>query len=145
MKITTDTNILVSGTFWKGDSDKILGLIDKGEIELVLSKELIEEYNEVINRDEIIEKIERKNLILNEAVQKIINDSIIVEPKQKVDIVKEDPDDNIILECALEGGVDYLITKDVHLLKLKEFKGIKILTPPELLIHYKQKELNLNN
>jgi len=133
MKVVLDTNVLVSGTFWKGDSDRIVNHIDDGEIELVLSEEIIEEYNNVIYRDEIMNKIERKGLILNESVLKIIKNSKIVEPQQKLDIVKEDPDDNIILECAIEGNVDYIITNDNHLLKLKEFKEIKIIKPEEFL------------
>ncbi len=133
MKIIADTNVLVSGTFWKGDSDKIIDLIDKGEIELVISEELIEEYNDVINRDEVMDKIEKKNLILNESAQRIIKHATIIKPKQKLDIIKEDPDDNIILECAIEGNVDYIISKDKHLLKLKEFREIKIIKPEEFL------------
>lgn len=65
MKVVLDTNVLVSGTFWRGDSSKIVNLIDIGKIELILSEELIKEYNDVINRKEIMDKIERKNLILN--------------------------------------------------------------------------------
>jgi putative PIN family toxin of toxin-antitoxin system len=133
MKIVLDTNILVSGTFWKGDSARILELTDAKEIELILSEELIEEYNEVISRDEILDKVQNKDLILNKSVQKIIQNSTIVEPSKKFDIVKEDPDDNIILECALEGKVDYIISNDKHLLNLNEFEGMKIVTPEEFL------------
>ena len=133
MKITTDTNILVSGTFWRGDSARILKMIDNGEIELILSEELIEEYKDVINRDEIIGKIKNKNLILNKAIVKILKDATIVEPRKKLNIVIEDPDDNMVLECAIEGKSDYIITNDNHLLKLKEYQGIKILTPEEFL------------
>lgn len=84
MKIVLDTNVLVSGTFWKGNSAKIIDKIENKEIGLILSKELIEEYNEVINRNEIIDKIKIKNLILNEATQKIINNSTIVDPQAKI-------------------------------------------------------------
>ena len=137
MKVVLDTNILVSGTFWTGDSFKILKKIDNKEIELILSQELIEEYNEVIYSDEIIEKAKNKDLTLNSIVQKIISNAIIVEPKKNFDIIKEDSDDNRILECAVEWHVDYIITQDNHLLKLKEFNKIKIVTPKEFL--------NLNN
>ena len=58
MKVVLDTNILVSGTFWKGDSAKILECIDIKKIELILSEELIKEYNEIIKRDEILDKID---------------------------------------------------------------------------------------
>jgi hypothetical protein len=132
MNFVLDTNVLVSGTFWKGDSAKIIKCIDNKKIELVLSEELIEEYNEIIKRDEILDKIQNKNLILDKSVQRIIQDSIIVEPKKKFYIVKEDSDDNKIIECAFEGKIDYIISQDNHLLKLKEFNDIKIITPKRI-------------
>jgi len=67
------------------------------------------------------------------SVGKIISISKIVEPLEKLDVVKEDPDDNKILECAKEGKVDYIVTQDKHLLKLKSFEGIEILNPCEFL------------
>ncbi len=133
MKVVLDTNVFVSGTFWKGDSAKIINLIDSKELTLILSDDLIEEYNNVIIRDEILDKIQNKQLILNKSVQKIIQDSLVVFPLTKFDIIKEDPDDNKVIECAVEGNADYIITNDNHLLKLKEFQGIKILTPEEFL------------
>ena len=66
-------------------------------------------------------------------VQRVINNSKIVEPSVKLDIVKDDSNANKVLECANEGKVDYIITNDGHLLKLKEFEGIKIVTPTEFL------------
>ena len=57
----------------------------------------------------------------------------IIIPNRKTSVIREDPDDNMILECAIEGNVDYLITNDNHLLKLKEFEGIKIVNPIDFL------------
>ena len=59
--------------------------------------------------------------------------SIIVHPKSKFNVVKDDPDDDKIIEAAVEGKAEYIITQDNHLLKLKEFKGIKIVTPKDFL------------
>ena len=56
---------------------------------------------------------------------------IIVEPTEKILIVKDDPKDNIFIETAVGGNVDYIVSQDNHLLKLKEFRGIKIVTPEE--------------
>ncbi|MDP3765803.1 MAG: putative toxin-antitoxin system toxin component, PIN family [Nanoarchaeota archaeon] len=58
---------------------------------------------------------------------------IIIETEEKLEIVKEDPSDNIIMESAVEGKADFIVSGDQHLLKLKEYKGIKILTPREFL------------
>lgn len=137
MKITVDTNVLVSASFWTGNSFRILDLVDKGYVELFLSEKIIEEYAEVIKRSEIEDKILDKDLILNKVVQKVIANSTIIIPSRKLDVVKEDFDDNILLECAVEARVDYIITQDNHLLKLVEFEGIKIITPEEFFNLFK--------
>jgi len=132
-KVTLDTNILISGTFWTGSSFKILDMIDKKMVESVSSKDILSEYDKIIKSEEIAEKIENRNLMMSKISQNVISNSRLVEPKEKLDIVKDDPNDNIILECANEGKVDFLITNDKHLLKIKEFEGIKIVTPEEFL------------
>jgi putative PIN family toxin of toxin-antitoxin system len=133
MKVTLDTNVLISGTFWTGDSFKILNLIDKGEIKCVLSEEILKEYKRIIKSEEITEKIKEKDLLLKKVVQKVIINSKIVKPQIKLDVVKEDKDDNKIIECAIKGKVDYIISKDKHLLKLKKYKRIFIIKPEDFL------------
>lgn len=133
LKITLDTNILISGTFWTGPSFRILDLIDKWKITLILSEEILFEYKRIIKSTEIMEKVDNKDLILFEASKRIIINSLIVKPSIKLDVVKDDPDDNIILECANAGKADYIVTNDKHILKIKVFEGIKILTPSEFL------------
>ena len=133
MKVILDTNVLISGTFWTGNSFRILDLIDKNKLRNITSKEIIKEYYEVINSDEIIDKVEDKKLKMLKIAHKVINNSEIVVPSVKINIIKDDPDDNKILECAIAGNVDCIVSNDKHLLKLKEFKGIKILTPKEFL------------
>ncbi len=133
MKITTDTNVLVSSIFWPGDSFRIIEKVENGEIELVLSEEIIEELVNVLNYEEIQNKIKNKNLEIRKTIEEIVAISTIVEPKKKLKVIKEDPEDNKILECALEGKVNCIITKDNHLLKLKEYESIKILTPEDFL------------
>jgi len=133
MKITVDTNILVSSTFWSGDSDRILEKAETKEIELVLSEDILNEFSKVLDYEEIQNKIRDKNLGMRRTVEKITSISTIVKPRQRLEVIKEDPDDNIILECAIEGNVDYIVSNDKHLLKLEEFEGIKIIKPEEFL------------
>lgn len=69
------------------------------------------------SRDQVVRWLTR----LEEAV-------IVIRPRQKVDVLTErDPDDNKILECALEAKADLIITADRDLLDLKEFNSIKIM------------------
>ena len=62
MKITVDTNTLISATFWSGLSDKIISKVEIKEIELIISNDIIKEYNEVLDYEEIQDKIKDKKL-----------------------------------------------------------------------------------
>ena len=52
---------------------------------------------------------------------------------QSIDTIKEDPDDNHILATAIDGMSDYIVSGDKHLLELRQFKGIKIVSVDEML------------
>ena len=63
-------------------------------------------------------------------------------PKEKLNVVKNDPDDDKFIEAAVEGDCDCIVSKDKkHLLKLKEFRGIKIISPEEFLKIINQENL----
>ena len=84
MKITLDTNVLISATFWHGDSEKIIEKVEGKDIELILSKEIIEEFARVLRYKEIQEKVKNKNLEMKMTVEKIISISKIVEPIERL-------------------------------------------------------------
>jgi putative PIN family toxin of toxin-antitoxin system len=106
MRITADTNMLVSATFWYGASEKIISKAEAKEIQRILSDEIVKEYKEVLDYEEIRDK----KLVMRRAIEKIISISTIIDPKIKLDVIKHDPDDNTILECAVAGNADYIIT-----------------------------------
>ena len=133
MRITVDTNVLISATFWNGDSSRIMEKVERNEIELVLSKEIIKEFSEVLNYKEIQDKIRNKNLEMKRTVAKVVTLSLIVEPTEKLKVVKDDPDDDKFIECAKAGNANFIISNDNHLLKLKEFEGIRIVSPSDFL------------
>ena len=99
----------------------------------MISKEILEEFSGVLGYREIQDKVRSMNLAMRRTVEKIASLSTIVDPYHVLNEIPEDPDNNRILECALEGKAMFIISKDRHLLKLREFKGIKIVTPSEFL------------
>ncbi len=133
MRITLDTNVLVSATFWDGEAYDILRLIEQKKVSCYLSEPILQEYSRVIHSEEIIEKIDRKHLSVKSALIKVMEMCVIVDPSRQIDAVPEDAGDNKILECADEARADYIISYDNHLLKMKEFEGIKIISPKEFL------------
>ena len=133
MKVTVDTNVLVSATFWYGDSYEVLVRAEQKEFELVLSESILEEFYKVLHYPEIQEKIKNKNLEMTTTIAKLAAVASMVETGTTLNIVMEDPDDNKVLECAKAGKADFIITKDHHLLRLHRFEHIPILTPNQFL------------
>lgn len=129
MKIAIDTNFLVSATQWDYSvSNRLLQRLITDNAEIFASKDILDEFAEVLKRDFLYNEEET-----SEIIKIVLQFLIIIVPSKNVDIIKEDADDNKIIECALEGNVEYILSYDNHLLKLKEFNGIKIVTPEEFL------------
>ena len=133
-KVVLDTNVWLSGLFWGGEASKIIELAEKRKIKILISEEIINEIVKVIQREPKFKKsIEELDEKIKDIVRTILSISSLILIKNKISIVKEDPSDNIIIETALDGKADYLITYDKHLLNIKEFGKIKIIQPKDFL------------
>lgn len=129
MRVVLDTNIFISGIFWEGIPNKIILEWKNKSFILISSLETINELIRVLKDF----KIKLDDDIINEWIDLITTNSEIVLIGNELDIVKDDKSDNKFLETAEIGQADYIITQDDHLLKIKEYKNIKILTPLEFL------------
>ncbi len=134
MKIVLDTNVWLSGILWDGEASKILEKAEKKDIQIIISEDILSEIIKVLNRESKFQKyILNLRLSIEDLLRTILSISTLIETKTKLDIIKADPKDNIILEVALEGKVDYIISYDNHILNMIEFRGIKIISPKEFL------------
>ncbi len=95
------------------------------------SEEILKEYQKILTRD--FDFSEEKVLAMTE---KVLSFVMLVIPKTKVDVVREDPSDNKIIECAIESNSAYIITYNKHLLNIKEYNSIKIVKPEEVIRLY---------
>jgi len=126
-RLTFDTNIWISSTLWKNSvSRKLLDKLIRESKEIFTTEDILEEYCKILKRDFNLSQEEIK-----EKAEVILSFSKVIEPLANIDVIKEDPDDNKIVECALESRSDYIISYDHHLLKLKEYRGIKIIRPED--------------
>ncbi len=127
VRAVLDTNIIISSIFWKGNPFEVTRRGIVGEFQLVTSREIL---------GEVGNKLRNKFDFPQENTLKLIDllaaHSQIVEPSIKCDVVR-DKSDNKIIECALEGKANFIITGDLDLLEIKQFRGIKIVTAKEFL------------
>jgi putative PIN family toxin of toxin-antitoxin system len=129
MKIVLDTNILVSAAIRGGKPFQLLKKGESGEVRIVLSDPIISEFEDVLSEPRIgFDKYE-----VNTISKKISTFCKIINPKIKLKVITDDPDDDRILECAVSCGADYVVSGDKHLLNLGEYRGIKIITAAEML------------
>jgi len=133
--IVVDTNVFLSGIFWKGNfSSQVIDLWRNRKVDLISSIPIIKE----LTRNLKGFKIKMDEDLVQEWENVILENSLLVEPKEEIDIVKGDSSDNKFIEAAVTGKANYIVTQDNHLLKIKEFRGIKILTPKEFLDSFKE-------
>lgn len=128
-KVVLDTNVLISALGWKGHPREIFIQCLNKELDLIISPGQIEELLRVMEYPKFKFTKEQRETFISI----ILEIATIVETANQVNFIKEDPDDNLILETAIVGNVSYIISGDAHLLNLKTFVGIKIVTPNQFL------------
>ena len=127
MRIVFDTNVFIAAALHGNFSQNILQLAEKRVITLITSEEILAELWE-----KLISKFDKSEENVNFYVDKIWKIAEIVHIKEKLSVVKRDPADNKILECAVAGNADMIVSADQDLIELKEFRGIAIVHPKTL-------------
>ena len=97
-RIVADSNIYISALQFRGKPLELLQMAERGEIELLISDHIIEEVTRTLR-----ERFEWPEDRIQEAIETVASFTKRIEPTQRLDVVKDDPDDNRILECAVEG------------------------------------------
>jgi putative PIN family toxin of toxin-antitoxin system len=129
MKIVLDTNIFVSAYFHNGNPRKVYHRIVNGLDELYITDDILTELYKVLLRKKFdigINEVEDFVNIVESYSEKVICQN---EPEN----ISRDKDDDKILQCGLEGNVDYIITGDKDLLVLDNYKSIRIINASEYL------------
>jgi len=129
IRLVLDTNVLVSALISTRSNPARLLDAARKNYSLFISKEILSELEGVISRDKFCFSSEK----IDSAIEAILSFSEVVNPEIKLDVVKSDPDDNKILECAIACGASYIVSGDKHLLNLKEYKNIEIISPKEAI------------
>ena len=134
IKVVIDTNVFVS-SFFGGNPRKIIDLWKSGQIILCLSKDIVDEYIDVLQRFGLKNEAELEEL-LNLFAQGF--HIIFTNKTPKLRLVEEDPGDDKFIECAVALKCKFIISGDKALLAVQNYMGIKIITPKEFLDTYKE-------
>jgi putative PIN family toxin of toxin-antitoxin system len=127
-RVTADSNIIISAFNWGGNPERLIDLARRGQIELAVSQPIIEEVARILG-----DKLGWRPEDVIDARRRIAGFTTLVVPIETVDVVQVDPSDNRVLECAVAASSTVLVTGDRHVLALKSFRGIAIVTVRDFL------------
>ena len=131
IRAVLDTNVYLSGIIFGGNCRHILDLSIAKKITTFISPAILLEIAQKLQA-----KFHWNNNQIKITIKTIGKTATLVKPKIKLDVVRSDISDNKILETAIESNSDYIISGDNHLLNIKKFKNIKIVSPAEFLNQY---------
>jgi putative PIN family toxin of toxin-antitoxin system len=129
VKIVLDTNVLVSGIFFTGPPYEILKAWRDGKVNLVVSTDILDEYQRVA--EELSQKFHGVDIFgildLLTVGSEIVQAPLLPEP------VCRDPEDDKFLACAIAGSAEYIVSGDRHLLKVSRYGDVEIVNPRRFL------------
>lgn len=127
-RVVLDTNIIISSVL--GDAlVLILEKWDEKKFTVVVTTDVISEYFEVLNRP----KFNLKQETIDKITRYIYQFSEFVVPEEEIRFIEDDPKDDKFLEAAVSGKADFIVSGDSHLLAIKQFRSIPIITGREFL------------
>lgn len=134
MKVVLDTNTVVSAIAWEGLPRQILLALREGRHTFVTSAALLAELTSVLQYPKL--KALAAHPFLPIVLEWFFRPEHVVTPDERLSVINADPADNIVLEAAVAGKADVIVSGDRHLLDLREFQNIKILTAREFVARH---------
>ncbi len=142
-RVVVDTNLIISGTTTSGTiPSELIESWRDDEYILVTSPQIVEEVKEVMNRPKIKKRFSFTSREIDKFIENLTTKAFVTPGILEVNVIKNDPDDNKFIACAIEGSAGYIISGDKkHVLSLGDYRGIKIVTARTFLEEYLKKDL----
>lgn len=128
-RVVLDTNVYISALLWTGISHRLLHLAETGDLTLVTTPAIMEELRDVLSRPKFRLRIRTLQSSVAELMEALLSLVEVVQDLPIEPVVKRDPDDDKILACAIAAQAHWIVSGDDHLLSLKSYREISILTP----------------
>ena len=128
MRLVLDTNTVLSGLLWHGPPGRLIEAASNGNIEIVSSVALLTELRDVLARDKFARRLSQRGFTVARLFTDYVALVTIVAPALIARTIVQDPPDDAVLAAALGASAELIVSGDAHLLDLKSFQGIEIVT-----------------
>jgi len=129
--VVFDISVLVSALITKGKPKEIWLKAVRKKFNLIASREILSEFIKVAGRTKFRKYVKERDI--KDFLEAFNTTARFTSVKSRFKVIRQDPDDDIILRTAHDSRADYVVSGDEHLLALKEFRGIRIVTVSEML------------
>ena len=129
MKIVLDANIFISSFFWGGNPKILMERIIKETDQLFITQEILDEIGDVLRRPKFHADNDSIDYFLN-SIEEIGNK---ITSQKTIENGSRDRTDNKYIECGITANADYIISGDIHLLEIKKYANINIITVKDYL------------
>jgi uncharacterized protein len=131
IRLTLDTNVVVSGLLWSGQPARLLDLAQEGQCKLFTSIALLTELRRVLQRTKFAAALSASQLAVDDLVLGYAKIAVVIHPAAIAPVILRDPADDHVLACGQSGSVDLIVSGDSDLLSLRIHHGIMIVGPTE--------------
>lgn len=128
MRLVLDTNTALSGLLWGGTPGRLIDAAEVGQIELASSAALLAELQGVLSREKFARQLAKRGITVADVFDGYAAMVTLVAPAVIAPTITRDPADDQVLAAALAARADLIVSGDAHLLDLKSFQGIEIVT-----------------
>ncbi len=131
LRVVLDTNVLVSAVVSDGNSRELLKKGITGQYHLILSDLILKELITVLRRP----KFKTSEDEVHRIILALIRTADVVSVNTRIKVVKQDPKDDMVVETAVDGEAGVIVTGDEHLLVMKSFRRIRIVSVDQMLTY----------
>lgn len=132
MRVVIDTNVLISAIFWSGRPKQLLHEVRRGHVTFLSSEPLLSELREILTRND--KPFNLSSEAADHVIRTLSGFAEIVTTVSHITACADEAD-NRVLECAVDGGAEYIVTGDQGLLNLRYFRGAAIVSVAEAFRH----------
>lgn len=133
MRVVLDTNVVASALLWGGAPERLIEAAGEGALQLFTSEALLAELEGILGRSKFAARLKQKNLSAAEIVARYREIVETVEAAQLEEPALRDPDDAVVLACALAANAEAIVSGDNDLRSLGSYQGIAVLSPAACL------------
>ncbi len=126
-----DANVFISGLLWTGTPHRLIRAAEAGALAPVVTPAIMEEVRDALARPKFAARIAALNTSVGELMEALLSIVEVIQEPGIEAVISQDPDDDKVLACAVTSQARWIVSGDAHLLSLKRFRDISILTPKQ--------------